>query len=100
MNQIGLYFKTVTDSVYPPENLIECTVVKTILFCRCIVLKLFPSMVTILKILFFANRLNLRAVEAQLTKNEEADVGTQDAAHADGMGHCSLVHVLGSVELT
>ena len=35
--------KTDTDWVYPPEILIEFTVVKIILFCRCIVLKLFPS---------------------------------------------------------
>ena len=35
--------KTDTDWLYPPEILIEFTVIKIILFCRCIVLKLFPS---------------------------------------------------------
>ena len=35
--------KTGTDSVYPSGNLFELTVVKKLLFCRCIVLKLFPS---------------------------------------------------------
>ena len=40
---------------------------------------------------FILAKVGQPSIEASLTRNEKAAIGTQDAAHVDGMGHCSPV---------